>query len=451
MDFIKKNWGLLTGGIIALALAIVLISMVVKTINVRNEANKKVEDHMSFFKRLSDFGYNLEKTDENGEIFNLAQSKRNFQTAQEQSAAFRQQLIDKYGIEVEIPETASEAVRQLKARMAKIRKFLSTKGITANDIGAEFDDILDTGTISQEDFLPVFRQLAITDHILEIVAESGIKEVNFLSFPMGFTNVDSGTYTTTPFDISVFGSPEEVQNFLNAMTDDDKMLFYITDLVFNSPDVFTEGYEDMIGDYELADPTMVRNDTGMPGGSSVRAPRSMKSGPRASAADPMSRPTPTPSRRSSRTAAGRAGGLGGPIAGGAPGARAPRANRRAGAVGAVGAPDLRTGGRGLNGGIQNPVLGGTGNLTANGAIGMNGFEESRRIVLEPKRQDWIVFDQKIVELNVRFDLYEFVKPEAPAEESADEGATDDAAADESAENAADDAADDAEGEPEAAE
>lgn len=446
MDFIKKNWGLLTGGVIALALAVVLVVMVLKAVDARNEANKKVDEHMAFFKKLADFGYNLEKTDANGEIFNLAQSKRNFEAAQAQSQIFRNYLIDTYQIEVNVPETSSEAVRLIKARVDKIKKFLAKNGITANDIGAEFMDILETGTISQEDFKPVFRQLAIIDRVLENVAACGIKEINYLIFPMGFSTVEAGGYTTTPFDISVYGSPAEVQNFLNVMTDDGKMLFYITDLVFNSPDVFTESYEDKIVDYELTDSMNGLEDTGFGTGSSRSSRKNGAMGALAGLAGPMSTPkkpsvSRTPAMPKTPRASVGARGSQRNTPGMLPGAPATGRRQRN-----AGAPMVSGGVAGRSGGVLNPLLGGNNGMGMTGGYGQAGLQKDNRIVLDPKRQDWIVFDEKVVELNVRFDLYEFVAPEEPEAEDAEAGNADDSA-DEADDSAADEdeaAADEAE-------
>jgi len=407
MDFVKKNWGLIVGGLVALGLAVYMLIAVSGAMKAKKANLEKIDGHMAFFKKLGQFGYDLERTDENGEIFNLVQSRRNFAVAEEHYNNFIGYLRENYKNEVQIPENSSEALRLINAHIEQCKKFLAQNGIVADSLGGSFSEILESGALNPEDFNAVFRGLNVMDRILANVAAVGIKQINYVVFPMGFAIREEAGYTVRPLNVSVNGTPKQVQDFINVMTDDPRMLFYITDLAFSSPDVFTEEYDELSGDYE-GEEADIGGAFGPDGGGAGRGMGkggNMNAGgmPKAAKAGATQR-QPRQSRKSDM------GGMDMPGAGKKGAKRSARNN-----------PDGAMPGMGRGAGM------GRGNAAMPNADGasMNGENQGRRIVLPPKRQDWLIFGEKEVEMNIRFDLYEFIEPQAEAEEDSGENGEED--------------------------
>jgi len=367
MEFIKKNWGLLACSTVALLIAIFLVVKIFSAIKTRDEWAAKSDGHISFFNKLKQAGFNLTE-DSKGEIPNERQAKANAAVAEEQFQELSRYLGKRYSFPVTVPQTSPEAMREIREKLGGLTKITLDNQMEVHGVGVEYTAILQRGTLQDTEIRPVFRNLQATKEILNIIADSGVKYVNYIRWPMGFTSRDEGTYTVTPVNVSITAEPDIAQNFLNKMTDAPKMLFYIKDVVIDAPDTFSQAYEERLGNSEAED---------------LEGLQSLTS-------------EGNKGRRGGMEGAGMGmGGMGGMGRGGR--------SRGAGMGMDVGMGGMGRGGRSMRGGMNDE--------------GMARRKEKRnRIVQEPKRQNFLAFSVKEITMNVRFDFYEFLPVANPEEE-----------------------------------
>lgn len=351
MDFVKKNLGLLICGVISFILACVLLVFMVKAAARMKAQNQKVSEQMTFFDRVAKEGYKL-TAEKGAELENLIQAKTNFEEAGQFYRGSRDFLANNYAIEPVLPLTSPDALKQINEKVRQMTDFVLQNDIDFPGLAKEFSGIVARGSVSSTEFSPLFRQLLIYDHVLKKIAAAGIKEVNQLEWPLGFAIQEEDIYSVTPIWLSVNCAPEVGQNFLNQMTTDTKMLFYIKSVTFFAPD----RYSQVALEYQKANAERNRTTTQTSGNISGEFPGQ--------------------------------GGMMMPEGG---------ATRRSEPGRSIGERQ-KPGGRSLF-----PTE--SGNAEA-----MNrSASQSRFIVPDPKRQDYLLFEKKYVTLDVRFDLYEFKK------------------------------------------
>ena len=345
MEFVKKNLGLLICGAVSFILACVLLFFMFKTAGRMKKQNQKVQEQMSFFERVAQQGYKLTAA-QGAELENLVQAQKNYEEAERFYRSGRDLLSKNYVIEPELPLTSPDALKMINERVRLMTDFVLKNDINFPGLAKEFMDIVARGSVSASEFAPVFRQLLVYDYLIRKIAEAGIKEIRQLELPLGFAVQEEDIYTVTPIWLSFDCEMEIAQKFLNQMTNDRKMLFYIKNVSLLAPDSFTP----VAQDYQSANAgsrTSAQPTGDMPGG--------MDSMP-------------------------------------GEGQRRPDSPRRANP---------------FVGRMTNPAEpGGGGETPVSTAV------QSRLVVPDPKRQDYLVFARKYVTAEVRFDLYEFKKLEA---------------------------------------
>jgi len=349
MDFVKKNLGLLICAAVSFIVACVLMFFMFKTAAQMKSQNQKVQEQMTFFEKVTKEGYKLTAA-KGAELENLLQAKKNYEDAEQFYRSGRDFLAKTYFIEPELPVTSPDALKLINEKVRQMTDFVLKKDINFPGLGNEYKGIVDRGSINSSEFAPVFRQLLIYDYLIRKIDDAGIKEIRQLEWPLGFAVQEEDIYTVTPIWLSIDCEMETAQNFLNQMTSDRKMLFYIKNVTLSAPD----NYSSVLQDYQSANPESTRQATQALGNT------------------PGSEFMP-----------------------GEPGA-APRRTENARRVNPVAAA-----GRIANPGVQ-PGLEAAAAPSA----------RSRLVVPDPKRQDYLVFSRKYVTLEVRFDLYEFKKLEA---------------------------------------
>jgi len=345
MDFVKKNLGLLICGTISFILACVLLFFMFKTAGRMKKQNQKVQEQMSFFERVAQQGYKLTAA-QGAELENLVQAQKNYEEAERFYRSSRDFLGKNYSIEPELPLTSPDALKMINERVRQMTDFVLKNDINFPGLAKEFMDIVARGSVSVSEFAPVFRQLLVYDYLIRKIAEAGIKEVRQLELPLGFAVQEEDIYTVTPIWLSFDCEQETVQKFLNQMTNDRKMLFYIKNVSLIAPDTVTA----VAQDYQNANAEHTRQ--------AVQAVSDT------SGMDMMP---------------------------GEDGQRRPDTQRRVNPFG---------------GRMTNPAEPGGGETVTSAAV------QSRLVVPDPKRQDYLVFARKYVTAEVRFDLYEFKKLEA---------------------------------------
>ncbi|MBP1583718.1 MAG: hypothetical protein J6866_07170 [Victivallales bacterium] len=369
MEFVKKNWGLLACSVVALVIAIFLVWQIFSAVKRRDEEVAKSDGHISFFNKLKQAGFNLTE-DSKGEIPNLRQSKANAAIAEEHFQELSRYLGERYSFPVTVPQTSPEAMREIREQFSKLTQFNFDNKMEVHGVAVEYAPILQRGTLQDTEIRPVFRNLQATKEILKIVADSGVKYVNYIRWPMGFTFREEGNYTVTPVNISITAEPDVAQNFLNKMTDAPKMLFYIKDIVIDAPDIFSQAYEERLGGSEDEDLEGLQSLTSESG-------------------------------KGGRAGMGMDGGMGG-----------------IGGMGRMGRGGRMGGGMGMDVGMGRGRMG--GRMSRGGLMGDDSMarrkEKRNRIVQEPKRQNFLAFNNKEITMNVRFDFYEFLPVANPDEE-----------------------------------
>ncbi|MFA6931150.1 MAG: Amuc_1100 family pilus-like protein [Lentisphaeria bacterium] len=352
MDFVKKNLGLLICGIISVILACVLLVFMVKTAGRMKAQSQKVTEQMTFFDRVAKEGYKL-TAEKGAELENLIQAKINFEGAEQFYRGSRDVLANTYAIKPVLPLTSPEALKQINEKIRQMTDFVLQNDIDFPGLAKEFSGIVARGSVSSTEFYPLFRQLLIYDQILKKIAEAGIKEVLQLEWPLGFAIQEEDIYSVTPIWLSVHCDVEVGQTFLNQMTNDTKMLFYIKNVTYNAED----RYAQVVLDYQKANAERNQATT-----------------------------------LSSGNNAGEFPGQGGMMM--PDGGMAARRSESGRSVGERRNPAVRS---------LFPTESGDSEATNQSA------SRSRLIVPDPKRQDFLVFEKKYVTMNVRFDLYEFKK------------------------------------------
>ena len=367
MEFVKKNWGLLVCSAIALIIAIFIVVKIFGAKGRRDAEIAKTDGHISFFNKLKQAGFNLTE-DSKGEIPNLRQSKANAAIAEEQFQELSRYLGQRYAFPVTVPQNSPEAMREIREQLSSLTQFNFDNKMEVHGVAVEYTAILQRGTLQDTEIKPVFRNLLATKEILKIIADSGVKYVNYIRWPMGFTSRDEGTYVVTPVNISITAEPDVAQNFLNKMTDAPKMLFYIKDIVIDAPDMVTPIYEERLGGSEAED---------------LEGLQSL----------------------ASESNKGARGGMDGGMGLGR-------------GMGRGMGMDMGMGmgmGRGRMGGRM-----GRGDLMGSREGMERRKDKPNRVVLEPRRQNFLAFNNKEITMNVRFDFYEFLPVANPEEEEESE-------------------------------
>lgn len=238
MDFVKKNLGLLICGAVSLILVCVLMVFMSKTAAQMKKHNQKVTEQMTFFERVAQEGYKLTAS-KGAELENLLQAKKNHEDAEQFYRGSRDFLANNYSIEPELPLTSPDALKQINEKIRQMTDFVLKNDINFPGLAKEFMAIVARGSINSSEFAPVFRQLLIYDYLIRKMAEAGIKEVRQLEWPLGFAVQEEDIYSVTPIWVSLDCELSVAQNFLNQMTTDRKMLFYIKNVTWDAPENFT--------------------------------------------------------------------------------------------------------------------------------------------------------------------------------------------------------------------
>ena len=94
---------------------------------------------------------------------------------------------------------------------------------------------------SMEDVPNIFRQLRIVQEIVRIVAQSRLQSLNGIDRPMDLTLIEEDLYTATPIRLTVTGTPDQVQTFINKMTTEANYLFFLRTIYVDTADLAHNG------------------------------------------------------------------------------------------------------------------------------------------------------------------------------------------------------------------
>lgn len=235
MDFIKKNWGLVTAGAVTLVLAIYVLMRILGLGGQYAESSKALEEQQGFFSKAEQSRLKL-KAEPGRELENLVLAQQNFSKAEGYYNDLRQFLSQSSTITYTVPATQTEALRLLSEKIGQMHEFTIKNEMMVANLGNEYTAILNTGSLNNSEFGPLFRQLRIFEYLLERIAEAGIKTVDLVKWPMGFATRDEDIYTMTPIVLVMIADIPPLQSFLNGMMNDKNMMFTVKSVTFNAPD-----------------------------------------------------------------------------------------------------------------------------------------------------------------------------------------------------------------------
>jgi hypothetical protein len=244
MDFVKKNLGLLICAAVSFVLVCVLMFFMVKTAGQMKKVNNKVTEQMSFFSHVADQGYKL-TAEKGAELENLLQAQKNFDEAEQFYRSSRDYLANNYSIKPELPLTSPDAIKLINEKIRQMTDFVLKNRIDFPGLAKEFSVIVARGSVNVSEFAPVFRQLLIYDYLVQKIAAAGIKSVHQLEWPLGFAVEEEDIYSITPIWLSINCELEVAQNFLNQVTNDKKMLFYIKNVTLLAPERYSPAVQSL--------------------------------------------------------------------------------------------------------------------------------------------------------------------------------------------------------------
>jgi hypothetical protein len=410
MDFIKKNWGLLLYGLGCLALAVVIGRNIHRAAKQASAKRQALDEQMQWFDGVKKDNFKLTQENESAARDNRDHAERKF-------TELRQDMANRYHIDPRSPPTPVEAVRELQSELKAIGRML-TEAEPPVDYQAcpyfSFDARAASETLpSMEDVPKIFRQLRIVREIARIAAAAHLVSLDSIARPMDLNVIEEDLYTATPITLTVSGTADQVQTFINKMATEANYLFFLRNITLTTLDQAPNGAVGASGGAAGAAGGLPGG--GLPGKGAVPGGGGLpgRGGALPGGGGLPGRGGALPGRGGALPFAGPGPAMGGGVPGMGnelPGAgRAPRVARRAGPAGAglpgvpgavPGLPDRAGPAGAAMPGLPGP--GGVGIAGATGATDEPMYREQLRAFVP----------DALVTADLRFDLIEFNQPEA---------------------------------------
>jgi hypothetical protein len=397
MDFLKKNWGLLLYSLGCLVLAVVIGRNIQRAASLASAKHKALDEQLQWFQSVKKDDFKL--TTEN-----QAAAQDNRDRAERKFTGVRLDMATKFRVDPRSPATPVEAVRKLQEEIRAINHMLDESEPPVDYKACPYLSFQSRAASkdlpAMEDVPKIFRQLQIVKEIASIVAGAHLLSLNNIDRPMDLNVIEEDLYTATPINLTVTGTADQVQSFINKITTEAKYLFFLRNITLTTADQAPNGAIGATG-------ATGTSGAGMPGpmgpmGAGVPGMEpGMGAGPGVGAAL-ATRPARASSTRRPATA-----DVGMP---GVPGAQGPAA-RMAGVPGVPGAPGPAARMPGVAGlgvpGPRTPAMAGPdGTPRDGGRTAATSEEPMWRDQLRAFVQD------ALVKVELRFDLIEFNQPEA---------------------------------------
>jgi len=238
MDFIKKNWGLLLYALGCLILAL-LIGYKISVAAREAGANRKaLEEQLEWFRQVRKDNVKLTNENEKAAQDNRDRAERAFED-------LRRTMATKYRIEPRHPSTAVEAVRSLQDEIRALARTLDAAETPVDYsrcpafsflLRAQSKDLP-----AKEDIPLIFRQLRIIQEVVRIVAQSHLQSLDSIERPLDLAVIEEDLYTATPVVMTVTGTPEQVQTFINKISTEANYLFFLRTLAVETADQAANG------------------------------------------------------------------------------------------------------------------------------------------------------------------------------------------------------------------
>ena len=235
MDTIKKNWGFIA---ISLGCFVLIAIMVMKCGGTNEKLNNSKSEYEKKLNYLDGVGKKqLKLTDENVNI-----SKKNSDVTSNGISTVHKTLMERFKLHYNVPGDGASALRELKEAILQMQKQLEEKEISWDGKVEyfSFDSIAKSATLPTKDDLPlIFRQLTIVKEVVKVAMENKVASIDEIIRPMNLRVQEEADYTITPIEITVTASPENGQNFVNAMSNQENFLFFLRKIEIIAPDVAT--------------------------------------------------------------------------------------------------------------------------------------------------------------------------------------------------------------------
>jgi hypothetical protein len=199
---------------------------------------KALEEQLQWFQGVQKENVKLTKENERAAQDNRDRAERKF-------TELRQAMATKYRVDPRHPATPVEAVRSLQEEIRAMNRTLETAqppvdfsqcGYLSFQARAASRDLP-----AMEDVPKIFRQLRLVQEITRIVAQSHLQRLLSLERPMDLTLIEDDLYTATPIVMTVSGTAEQVQDFINKMTTEANYLFFLRTLSIETTDQAPNG------------------------------------------------------------------------------------------------------------------------------------------------------------------------------------------------------------------
>ena len=399
MDFFKKNWGLLLYALGCLALAVVIGVNISRAAVQASTKHKALDEQLEWFKGVKKDNLKLSKENERAAQDNRDRAERKF-------AEVRLTMASKYRIDPRSPATPVEAVRKLQEELRTTARMLDEadppvdyKGCPALSFGPR---AISKDLPAMEEVPQIFRQLYIVKEIVGIVARSHLYSIVNIERPMDLAVIAEDLYTATPVNMTVTGTADQVQSFINRMTTEANYLFFLRDITLTTADQAPNGALGAVGGGATGATAMGMGGAGMEAGMAMGAGMGPGMGAGAGMGAAMGMGAGAP------PGMGAAMGMGmlDPKAGTGRAARSPRASRR----GAAATPAETATPPGMA--MMNP-----GGKPPRAAAADAARQDGSRTGTAPQEPMWCdqlrAFSQEaLVTVELRFDVIEFNQPEA---------------------------------------
>ena len=243
MDFVKKNLAFLISAACSFMVACVLLYFMFSAAGKMKKGKTAVQKEMSFFQEAEQAGLKLSSAP-GEELENLLQARRNFEAADKFYKLSLQELSRRYSLNIELPSNSPEAVRRISEKIRQMTDYVLRKGVEFNGLAQQFQTIVERGNIHSAEFEAIFRQLYLYEYVVNKIVEAGIKDVIALEWLQGFAMEEMDFYNITPVWLSVHCELEQAIKFLNELSSDQQILFYIKSCSFTAPDRYSKAAQD---------------------------------------------------------------------------------------------------------------------------------------------------------------------------------------------------------------
>ncbi|MBN2448796.1 MAG: Amuc_1100 family pilus-like protein [Lentisphaeria bacterium] len=236
MDFFRKNLGLLIYSLACLILAVVIALKMAAASSASAAKRTQLEEQLNWFRGIAKDDIKLTKENERAAQDNRDRAERKF-------AELRRNLAARYRIEPRNPSTEVEAVRMLRDEIIRMNRLLDAAEVDYSTCAYLSFEKRATSTElpTMEDVPRIYRQLRIVQEAVRIVAQSGLLSLGSIERPMELEVIEGDLYTATPIRMTVSGTAEKVQEFVNRMTTEANYLFFLRNLSVEGADQAPSG------------------------------------------------------------------------------------------------------------------------------------------------------------------------------------------------------------------